>query len=230
MDAHTLLVIALSLGLSLGSFAASAYLSKKVKSPLLNPLLVSIAIIISVLVLLGVPLETYESGVQVISALLGPATAVLAYSIYQQRKILKAYFFPVIAGCLAGSVTSMVSAYALCELFGLGDQIALSTLAKSTTAPIALSITGQLGGTASITMAAVISTGVLGAMLAPSLVKLFRIRNKVAQGVAIGTCSHAVGTTKALEMGELEGAMSGVAIAVAGLLTCFIAIGVQILL
>ena len=167
---------------------------------------------------------------QVISALLGPATAVLAYSIYQQRRVLKEHFVPVLLGCLAGSVTSMVSAYALCELFGLGDQVALSTVAKSTTAPIALSITGQLGGTASITMAAVISTGVLGAILAPSLAKLFRVRNKVAQGVAIGTCSHAVGTAKALEMGKLEGAMSGVAIAVAGLLTCVIAIVVQMLM
>ncbi len=230
MDLHSVLVVAFSLTLSVGSFAASVWLSKKVKSPLLNPLLVSVAVIISVLVLLQVPLETYESGVQVISALLGPATAVLAYSIYQQRRVLKEHFVPVLLGCLAGSVTSMVSAYALCELFGLGDQVALSTVAKSTTAPIALSITGQLGGTASITMAAVISTGVLGAILAPSLAKLFRVRNKVAQGVAIGTCSHAVGTAKALEMGKLEGAMSGVAIAVAGLLTCVIAIVVQMLM
>jgi len=107
--------------------------------------------------------------------------------------------------------------------------VALSTIPKSTTAPIALSIASQIGGTASITIAAVIVTGVLGAMLAPTLGKVFRVRSKVAQGVAIGTCSHAVGTSRALEMGELEGAMSGVAIAVSGLITCFLVIGLQAL-
>lgn len=218
-----------ALALSLGAFGFSAFLAKKVKSPLLNPLLVSCAIIISVLVFFNIPLERYEEGVALLSSFLGPATAVLAYSIYQQRRILKEYFVPILVGCLAGSVTSMVSAYALCELFGLGDQVALSTIPKSTTAPIALAITAQMGGTASITIAAVIVTGVLGAILAPVLARVFRVRNKVAQGVAIGTCSHAVGTARALEMGELEGAMSGVAIAVAGMMTCLLIIAAQAL-
>lgn len=218
---------ALSLALSIGAFAGAVALNRRVKTPLLNPLLVSVVVIMAVLTLLNVPLQTYEDGVQGISALLGPATAVLAYSIYQQRKVLQSNFLPILLGCLIGSVTSMVSAYLLCEAFGLGDQVALSTLPKSTTAPIALSITGELGGTASITMAAVMTTGVMGAIFSPMLADLFHIRNKVAQGVAIGTCSHAVGTAKALEMGKLEGAMSGVAIAVAGLLTCFIVIAAQ---
>jgi predicted murein hydrolase (TIGR00659 family) len=220
---------ALVTGLSLGIFGISAYVGKKVRSPLLNPLLVSIAVIMSVLLLFGIPLDEYETGTQVISAFLGPATAALAYSIYQQRTILKEYFIPVVSGCLVGSIVSMGSAYVLCEVFGLGDQVALSTIPKSTTAPIALSIASQIGGTASITIAAVIVTGVLGAMLAPTLGKVFRVRSKVAQGVAIGTCSHAVGTSRALEMGELEGAMSGVAIAVSGLITCFLVIGLQAL-
>ncbi|RNL37039.1 hypothetical protein DMP06_11270, partial [Slackia equolifaciens] len=175
----------------------------------------------------NIPLESYESGSRLIAAMLGPATAVLAFSIYQQRKVLRSNFLPILAGCLVGSVVSMVSAYMLCKALGLGEQVALSTLPKSTTAPIALSITGELGGTASITMAAVMTTGVMGAIFSPMLANLFRIKNKVAQGVAIGTCSHAIGTAKALEMGELEGAMSGVAIAVSGLLTCFIVIAAQ---
>lgn len=220
---------ALATGLSLAVFGVSAYIGKKVRSPLLNPLLVSIAVIMSILLLFGIPLDQYEAGTQVISAFLGPATAALAYSIYQQRTILKEYFIPVVSGCLVGSIVSMGSAYVLCEAFGLGDQVALSTIPKSTTAPIALSIVSQIGGTASITIAAVIVTGVLGAMLAPMLGKVFRVHSKVAQGVAIGTCSHAVGTSRALEMGELEGAMSGVAIAVSGLITCFLVIGLQAL-
>lgn len=227
MPFESIVTAALSLALSIGAFAGAVALNRRIKSPLLNPLLVSVVVIMAVLTLLNVPLQTYEDGVQGISALLGPATAVLAYSIYQQRKVLQSNFLPILVGCLVGSVTSMVSAYLLCEAFGLGDQVAISTLPKSTTAPIALSITGELGGTASITMAAVMTTGVMGAIFSPMLANLFHIRNKVAQGVAIGTCSHAVGTAKALEMGKLEGAMSGVAIAVAGLLTCFIVIAAQ---
>ncbi len=218
-----------SLTLTVGVFAGAVWLNRKTKSPLLNPLLVSVAVIMIVLTTCDISLQTYETGAQVISAMLGPATAVLAFSIYQQRKILQSNFLPILIGCLMGSLTSMFSAYMLCELFGLGDQVALSTLPKSTTAPIALSITSQLGGTASITMAAVMTTGVMGAIFSPMLANLFRIKNKVAQGVAIGTCSHAVGTAKALEMGKLEGAMSGVAIAVSGLLTCFIVIAAQAL-
>lgn len=227
MDIFAVAETAASLTLTVGVFAGAVWLNKKTKSPLLNPLLVSVAVIMAVLLFCNIPLESYESGARLISAMLGPATAVLAFSIYQQRKVLQSNFLPILIGCLVGSVVSMVSAYALCKFFGLGDQVALSTLPKSTTAPIALSITGQLGGTASITMAAVMTTGVMGAIFSPMLANLFRIKNKVAQGVAIGTCSHAIGTAKALEMGELEGAMSGVAIAVSGLLTCFIVIAAQ---
>lgn len=227
MDVQTIIETAASLVLTVAVFAGSVWLSRKTKSPVLNPLLVSVAVIMVLIVLLGVPLESYETGVSVISAMLGPATAVLAFSIYQQRAILQTHFLPILLGCLAGSITSMLSAYFLCELFGLGQEVALSTLPKSTTAPIALAVTSELGGTASITMAAVMTTGVMGAIFSPLLANLFHIKNKVAQGVAIGTCSHAVGTAKALEMGKLEGAMSGVAIAVSGLLTCFIVIAAQ---
>lgn len=230
MDASVLTPIVetvASLALTVCVFAGAVWLNKKTKSPLLNPLLVSVAVIMAVLALCDIPLQSYESGAQVVSAMLGPATAVLAYSIYQQRKVLQSNFLPILAGCLVGSITSMVSAYVLCTALGLGEEVALSTLPKSTTAPIALSITGELGGVASITMAAVMTTGVLGAIFSPMLANLFRIKNKVAQGVAIGTCSHAIGTAKALEMGKLEGAMSGVAIAVSGLLTCFIVIAAQ---
>lgn len=227
MDVFSVIETVASLSLTVGVFAGAVWLNKKTKSPLLNPLLVSVAVIMAILMAFNIPLESYESGSRLIAAMLGPATAVLAFSIYQQRKVLQSNFLPILAGCLVGSIVSMVSAYALCKTLGLGEQVALSTLPKSTTAPIALSITGELGGTASITMAAVMTTGVMGAIFSPMLANLFRIKNKVAQGVAIGTCSHAIGTAKALEMGELEGAMSGVAIAVSGLLTCFIVIAAQ---
>ena len=197
-------------------FKLSVLLYERVKSPLLNPLLVTVAFIIAALVALRIPLDSYEQSVQLISFLLGPATVALAYSVYRQRQTLKEHFVPIFAGCLVGSVVSMASAYALCKL--------LSFIPKSVTTPIAIAVSQQLGGITSITVAAVIVTGILGAITAPLMARLFRVRDGIAKGVAIGTCSHAVGTTKALEMGELEGAMSGVSIAVSGLLTTAIVI------
>lgn len=205
-------------------FKLAVALYKKVRSPLLNPLLVTVAVIIVLLCVFHIPLDSYESSVQLVSFLLGPATVALAYSVYRQRQILKQHLIPIFCGCLVGSVVSMISAYTLCELLGLGDEMATSFIPKSVTTPIAIAVSEQLGGITSITVAAVIITGILGAIFAPLMSKIFRVNNRIAKGVAIGTCSHAVGTTKALEMGELEGAMSGVSIAVSGLLTTAIVI------
>ena len=199
-------------------FKLAVALYKKVRSPLLNPLLVTVAVIIALLCVFHIPLDSYESSVQLVSFLLGPAT------VYRQRQILKQHFIPIFCGCLVGSVVSMISAYTLCELLGLGDEMATSFIPKSVTTPIAIAVSEQLGGITSITVAAVIITGILGAIFAPLMSKIFRVNNRIAKGVAIGTCSHAVGTTKAFEMGELEGAMSGVSIAVSGLLTTTIVI------
>ena len=223
MDGIAQLALTLAVGTvaSFAVFKLSVLLYERVKSPLLNPLLVTVAFIIAALVALRIPLDSYEQSVQLISFLLGPATVALAYSVYRQRQTLKEHFVPIFAGCLVGSVVSMASAYALCKLLGLDDALALSFIPKSVTTPIAIAVSQQLGGITSITVAAVIVTGILGAITAP---RLFRVRDGIAKGVAIGTCSHAVGTTKALEMGELEGAMSGVSIAVSGLLTTAIVI------
>ena len=205
-------------------FKLAVALYRKVRSPLLNPLLVTVIFIIICLCVFQIPLESYETSVQAVSFLLGPATVALAYSVYRQRQILKQHFVPIFCGCLVGSIVSMISAYSLCKLLGLGDDMAVSFIPKSVTTPIAIAVSQQLGGITSITVAAVIITGILGAIFAPLMTKIFRVNNRIAKGVAIGTCSHAVGTTKALEMGELEGAMSGVSIAVSGLLTTAIVV------
>ncbi len=210
--------------LSFVVFKLAVLLYEKVRSPLLNPLMVTVVFIIVLLSAFQIPLESYEQSVQAISFLLGPATVALAFSVYKQRQILKEHFVPIVSGCLVGAIVSMTSAYALCQLFGLGDQMAVSFIPKSVTTPIAIAVSQQLGGITAITVAAVIITGILGAIFAPLMARVFRVRNRVAKGVAIGACSHAVGTTKALEMGELEGAMSGVSIAVSGLLTTAIVI------
>lgn len=210
--------------LSILAFALGVFLNKKTRLPLLNPLLVAVTVIIAVLSLLRIPLDHYRKGAQFISVFLAPATAALAVSIYNQRRILGQYFAPVVIGCLVGSVASMGSAYLLCRAFGLEDALVATMLPKSVTTPIAMAVSETLGGIAPVTVAAVILTGILGAMIAPLLIKLFHVTDPIAQGVAIGTSAHAIGTTKAMELGELQGAMSSIAIGVAGLITVLISL------
>lgn len=197
-------------------------INSKVKMPIANPLLISIILIIIFLMVFDIPLKQFQNGSNTINTLLGPVTALLAITIYRQFETLKKNFWPIFIGCLVGSITSMVSAYYLSRLFGLDDKMVKSLIPKSVTTPIAMEVSNSLGGIASITVAAVVITGVMGNILAPTLIKIFKVKSPVAAGVAIGTCSHALGTTKAVEIGEVEGAMSGVAIGVAGLITVFI--------
>ena len=206
------------------AFEAGLLLQRWLKTPLANPLLVSVALIIVFLKVCNIPYEDFNRGGAIVSMLLGPATAVLALSIYNQLDVLKKHFLPILAGCLAGSLTSMGSAYLLCRLFGLEDALTMSMVPKSVTTPIAMGISEAHGGIVPVTVAAVIVTGILGAALAPTLIKLLRIRDPIVQGVAIGTASHAAGTTKAMELGEIQGAMSSIAIGVSGLITVILSL------
>lgn len=205
--------------LSIGAFAAGTEINKKVKSPVANPLLIAIALVIIILKAFHIPLAAYSRGGDMISLFLAPATVVLALSVYRQIEVLKKYFLPILAGCLAGALTSMGSAFLLCKAFRMDQQLTASMLPKSVTTPIAMEISRQGGGIAAVTVAAVVVTGILGAIFAPLLIKLFRVENPVAAGVAIGACSHAVGTSRAIELGEIQGAMSGLSLCVSGILT-----------
>lgn len=209
--------------LTCSSFLIGLQVQKKVKSPIANPLIVAAVICISVLLIFDIPLENYQQGSDFISLFLVPATATLALSIYRQFPILKDNLIPVILGTAVGSAVSMSSVLFLCRAFKLDEIMAKSLLSKSVTTAIAIEITAQQGGLEAITIAAVVITGVLGALFSPLLIKLFRIKNPVAAGLAIGTASHALGTTKALEIGEIEGAMSSIAIGTAGLVTVIFA-------
>lgn len=210
--------------LSIAAFALGLWLNRKTRMPLFNPLLIAVTVIILILQVFRIDLDNYRKGAQFISVFLAPATAALAVSIYNQRKVLGRYFAPVIIGCFVGSVASMVSAALLCKAFGLEDALVATMLPKSVTTPIAMAVSESLGGIVPVTVAAVILTGILGAMTAPLMIKLFRVRDPIAQGVAIGTCSHAIGTTRAMELGEVQGAMSSIAIGVAGLMTVLISL------
>lgn len=205
--------------LTLAAYCLGYWVYKRTKMPFLHPVLVAVVLIIAVLAYFKIPLESYNRGGDLISLFLSPVTAVLAYQIYKQRRVLVSYFIPVLVGCIVGSATSIFSVIVLCRVFGLNKQIMFSLLPKSITTPIAMEVSVQLGGISSLTVAVVILTGIMGAVLAPIFIKILRIHSKVAAGAAIGTSSHAIGTSKAIEIGEVEGAVSGISIGLAGIIT-----------
>ena len=205
--------------LSVLAFWAGTRLQKKTGLVICNPLLVGILLVIAVLAVFKIPYENYNEGGALINLFLSPATACLAVAIYSKVKLLKENWLPILVGCTVGSLTSMGSVWLLCRLFGLSDAMTASLLPKSVTTPIAVSVAESHGGISSITVVAVILTGIFGSIVAPFLIRLFRVKDPVAAGLSIGACSHAMGTSKALELGETEGAMSGLAIGVCGLIT-----------
>ena len=210
--------------LSLVAWLVGRWAQKKTGWVLCNPLLVAVLLIIGFLLVTGIPYASYAVGGSVIRLMLGPVTVILALNIYNQRQILGRHFVPVVAGCLMGSLTSLVSVTLLCRLFQLEEVLAASMLPKSCTAAIAIGIAESRGGVAGIAVAGVMITGLTGALLAPLFAKLFRITDPVAEGVAVGACSHAIGTSRAMEIGRVQGAMSSVAICVCGILSSIIVI------
>ena len=203
---------------------------KKTGLVVCNSMLITVALIIAVLTVFHIPYEDYYQGGSLINLFLGPATACMAVTVYAKMDLLKKYWLPVLAGCLAGTVTSNGSILVLSRLFGLDKDMTASLLPKSVTTPIATAVSEGHGGIVPITVAAVIVTGILGNLAAPFLVKLFRVKDPVAAGLGIGTCSHALGTAKALEMGETEGAMSGLAVGICGIFTALLALGFDLIL
>ena len=205
--------------LSVIAFGAGVRIQQKTKLPLCNPLIIAIVLIIGVLLVFKIPYDSYNKGGEIINMFLAPATACLAVSIFTKLSILKKYWLPIIVGCIAGSLASMASVYGMCRLFRLDQSLTMSMLPKSVTTPIAVSVAQAHGGVVPVTVVAVIFTGILGSIVAPLLIRIFKVSDSVAAGLAIGACSHAVGTSKAIEIGEVEGAMSGLAIGICGVVT-----------
>ena len=199
-------------------------IQKKSGLVICNHMIIAAGLIVLVLKGFGISYEQYYVGGSIVNMLLGPATACMALAIYQKRELLKENWLPVLLGCLAGAVTTVVTVLVMSRMFGLSTEMTVSLLPKSVTTPIASAISESHGGIVSITVAAVIFTGILGNLTAPFLVKLFRVKDPMAVGLGIGACSHAMGTAKALELGETEGAMSGLAIGLCGILTTVLAL------
>lgn len=205
--------------ISLLGYEVGIFLRKKFKRDIFNPLLISIIFVIGTLLLLDVSYESYNNGAKFISYLLTPATVCLAIPLYQQINLLKKNWKAIIGGILSGVLTSMFSVLLLSMLYGLNHEQYVTLLPKSITMAIGIELSHEFNGIAAITATSIIITGIFGNIIAQSICKLFKIKESVAKGVGIGTSSHAIGTTKAMEMGQEEGAMSSLAIAVAGLFT-----------
>jgi predicted murein hydrolase (TIGR00659 family) len=205
--------------ISLITYMVGVQLKKKFKIGIFNPLLISIAVTIIVLLAANIEFETYKQGAKYISWFLTPATVCLAIPLYEQLEILKKHWKAVIAGIVSGVITNMITVAILALLFGLNHQEYVTLLPKSITTAIGMGVSEELGGYVTITVAVIVITGVIGNMLAEFLCKVFRIEEPMAKGLAIGTSAHAMGTAKAMEMGDVEGAMSSLSIAVAGILT-----------
>lgn len=205
--------------LSLVSYLIGMLLKKKFKLGIFNPLLIAIVVSIIVLLIGKVDYKVYNEGAKYLSWLLTPATVCLAIPLYEQWGLLKKNFKAVLLGLVAGVVASLGTVYVLSLIMGLSHKDYVTLLPKSITTAIGMGVSEELGGYVTITVAVIVVTGVLGNMAGALVCKIFRITEPISKGLAFGSAAHAIGTAKAIEIGEVEGAMSSLAIAVSGILT-----------
>ncbi len=204
---------------SIVAYGLGCLLKNKFKLAIFNPLLISIIITILILLVSHIDYDTYYTGAKYLSYLLTPATVCLAVPLYEKLELLKSNWKAILAGILSGVLTTLCCILVMSLIFGLSHEEYITFLPKSITTAIGMGVSEELGGYVTLTVAVIIITGILGNILAPFICKWFHIREPIAKGIAIGSASHAIGTAKALEMGEIEGAMSGLSIAVSGILT-----------
>ncbi len=209
--------------ISLLAYAFGAWLHRKTRSNICNPLLISIILVIIFLCVFRVDYNSYLSSAQYLSYLLTPATVALAIPLYRQIDLLKKHLSAIIIAVAAGVLSSLASILLLSILFHLTHEQYVTLLPKSITTAIGMGISEELGGNVNISVAVIIVTGVVGNIIIEPVCHLFRIKNPISKGLAAGTASHAIGTAKAMEMGEVEGSMSSLAIVVSGLMTVVLA-------
>ncbi len=210
------------MAISLLFYGVGMVVNRKIKLPFTNPLIIAILLVIGFLLLFDIEYDVYMDSAKYLSYLLTPATICLAIPLYEKLKLLKDNFFAIALGILAGIITSALTVWAVCMFFNLEDTIFATLLPKSITTAIGMAVSGETGGIVNITVACIMITGITGNVVADIVYKIFKIKEPVAKGIALGTSAHVMGTSKALEMGETEGAMSGLAVAVAGLITVLI--------
>lgn len=205
--------------ISLLCYEIGLWVKKKTKMALANPLLIAVIIIVTFLLVFDVDYEAYQNGAKYISVFLTPATVSLAIPLYRQLELLKKYPKAIFGGIAAGVLTTMVSIFLMSLAFGLSHEQYVTLLPKSITTAIGMGVSEKMGGVVTITVVAISITGILGNIAAETVCRIFKIEEPIAKGLAIGTSSHALGTSKAMELGEVEGAMSSLSIVVAGIMT-----------
>jgi putative effector of murein hydrolase len=204
---------------SLACYLIGITIRKHVHSPLANPLMIANLLLILIVLLSPIGIAEYRRGGNFIIMFMVPVTVLLALKIYNQRDKLKANIIPILVGCVVGSVSALASTWGLCKIFGLDSSIIISLMPRSVTTAIALDLSEKNGGFPGITAMAVIITGIFSAFISPIIIKTFKLKDPIAAGIAIGASGHAIGTSAALELGETEGAMSGLAIGLVGIIT-----------
>lgn len=213
----------LHLTLTLAAYQAGYWLYRRGQlNPLLNPVLGAVILIVALLVGTGTSYQSYFEGAQFVHFLLGPTTVALAIPLYRQFQAVRRSLAAILASVLAGATTASVSAVGIAWLLGASRETIVSIAPKSVTAPVAMGISEQLGGLPSLTAVMVILTGIIGAMLGPPLLNLLRVRSWAARGLAIGTASHGIGTARALQVNEVAGAFSGLAMGLNALATALL--------
>lgn len=205
--------------ISVGAYLFGVWLKKKTKLSVLNPLLVSVICVIAVLLVFDIEYGEYEKGARYLGYFLTPATVCLAIPLYKQLSLLKNHAKAVFCGIASGVFSSAATIFVMSKMFGFTNQQYVTLLPKSITTAIGMGVSEEAGGIVTLTVVSIIITGIFGNMIAELLFKIVKISHPISKGLALGTGAHAVGTAKALEMGEIEGAMSSLAIAVAGLMT-----------
>lgn len=209
--------------LTLSMFLLAYLINKHWPTPFTTPLLLSTVFVVLVLLETGISYAEYNAGAQYITFLLVPLTVSFAVPMYKQLPILRRHMWPILLSILVGVICSVLTVIFICIFFGLGDIIAKSLVSISVTTAIAIGITEELGGVVALTVSSVIVTGILGASISDVICRKIGLRGAVARGLAIGNASHVAGTSKAMQMGQVEGALSSLAIVLSGLMTAVIA-------
>ncbi|KXB67686.1 TIGR00659 family protein [Parvimonas sp. KA00067] len=184
----------------------------------LSPMVTSSVLIIAVLLIFKIPYVNYKEGADILTFFVAPATVVLAIPLYKNLDIIKKYFIPIFLGCLIGISVGAITAIILCNIFGINREILLSMLPKSVTSAIGYEISKKIGAIIEISMVFIVICGIIGYSVGELIFKIFKIDDKIARGVALGSCSHVLGTAKAMELGEVEGSISTVSISISGVL------------
>lgn len=205
-----------------GSYLFGQWVFKKTRIGIFHPMIISIAIIIAFLKITDMPYQTFEQGSRFVSFLLGPSVVALGYILYEQLAYLKGNVVSILTSVFIGSLVGIMSVILLAKLTGADQMLIHSLEPKSVTTPIAMSIAEQSGGNVSLTAVIVLSCGIFGSIIGPPILRFLGIQSSIAKGLAMGASAHGVGTAKAMEMGVIEGALSGLAIGLMGVMTALL--------